>query len=194
MPKVNQTATSPAMIREIDRQRDLVNQIDLAFELWRGKQEAMSTLFNIKKQTSMYAIALKEQKWTPEELIHLLALTMTERHYEREQRKASEQFIRSIYPSWGKIADHVMTPKSGGPKVKVDRKQIAIDYTVVYICENKKLPSSDLLSLRVSEELVRMGSAQEVEDRNGKRAYSISSARDLLQDFNMMSEPNDDSD
>jgi hypothetical protein len=50
MPRVNQTATSPAMIREIDRQRDLVNQIDLAFELWRGKQEAMSTLFDIKNR------------------------------------------------------------------------------------------------------------------------------------------------
>ena len=60
MPKVNQTATSPAMIREIDRQRDLVNQIDLAFELWRGKQEAMSTLFDIKKQTSMWKAVVKQ--------------------------------------------------------------------------------------------------------------------------------------
>ena len=194
MPKVNHKATSPVMNREIDRQRDLVNQIDLAFELWRGKQEVMSKLFDLNKQTSMYAVALKEQKWTTQELEQLLALTMAERHYEREQRKASEQFIRSIYPSWGRIADHVMKPKSGGPNVKAERKMIAIDYTVVFLRENKSLPSSDLLSLHVSEELVRRRLATEVEDRDGKREFSISSARDLLQDFKMMPKPNDDID
>lgn len=194
MPKINQAATSQAKTREIDRQRDLVNQIDLAFELWRGKQSVMSKLFDMQKQTSLYVEALKEQKWTSQELLQLLALTMAERHYEREQRKSGEQFIRSIYPSWGKIANHVLIPKSGGPIVKAERKHIAIDYTVAFISENKSLPSSDLLSLHVSEELVRRGLATEVEDRDGKRAFSISSARDLLQDFKMMPMPNDDND
>jgi len=194
MPKVNHKKTSPATSREIDRQRDLVNQIDLAFELWRGKQEVMSKLFDLMEQTSMYEMALKEQKWTSQELEQLLALTMAERHYEREQRKAGEQFIRSIYPSWGGIADHVMKPKSGGPKVKVARKQIALDYTVVHFCEHKNLPTSDFLSLYVSEELVRRGFEKEVEDSNGKRAFSISSARDLLQDFKKIPKPIDDSD
>jgi hypothetical protein len=192
MPKVKRKVTSPAKSREIDRQREMVKQIDLAFDLWRINQKLMPTPFEVKRQSVMYKRALTKQEWSPQELIKILAVTMAERNLERRQRLASDQFIKSIYPTWGGIADHVMSPKSGGPKVKIDRKQIAIDFTVTYFYNNKKLPTGEQLSLSVSEELVARGLASEVEDSDGKRAYSVSSARDLLQEFKKLPKPNDD--